>query len=192
MGGGKFALSKVKFWHVVYKPCLVSLNINRLLIVHMCMDTVVSKVSRANNGSASNRQIEETASPLGTSTLASSSPPSPPPPLPFARAPVEDRSKYEKLFCYGYSDAEEELEGRKSSSLRLDGRNSTVGESDESANNIVAVRVNKSSARLKLTDEDSIGSATDLKNCCSDDETDEQLNRKYFIKLMDFTVFVKK
>ncbi len=141
------------------------------------MDNLVPKVNRAGNGTTLG-QVEVETAPVGTSSsVAAVSPPPPPPP--FARAPAEDRSKYEKLFCYGYSDAEDELEDRQGDSggtLKQDGRNSKSRESQEGANS--NGRLNKNSARLKLTDEDSIGSATDLKNCCSDEETDEQPKRK--------------
>ncbi|EFX70419.1 hypothetical protein DAPPUDRAFT_328332 [Daphnia pulex] len=145
----------------------------------MCVDNLVSKISTAGNGPAP-AQVEVESSPAGTSAAVPITPPPPPPP--FARAPAEDRSKYEKLFCYGYSDAEDELDNREGDAatggLRLDGRNSNVRETEEGSSNIIAGRQNKNSARLKLTDEDSIGSATDLKNCCSDEETDEQPKRK--------------
>lgn len=141
----------------------------------ICVDNLVPKVNRAGNGTTLG-QVEVETSSIGTpSAVAAVSPPPPPPP--FARAPAEDRSKYEKLFCYGYSDAEDELEDRQGDSggtLKQDGRNSRSRESQEGVNG----RLNKNSARLKLTDEDSIGSATDLKNCCSDEETDEQPKRK--------------
>lgn len=149
------------------------------LIVCICVDNLVSKISTAGNGPAPG-QVEVESSPVGTSAAVAITPPPPPPP--FARAPAEDRSKYEKLFCYGYSDAEDELDNREGDAanggLRLDGRNSNVRETEEGASNTIAGRQNKNSARLKLTDEDSIGSATDLKNCCSDEETDEQPKRK--------------
>lgn len=148
------------------------------MCVCVCVDNLVPKVSRAGNGSAIG-QVEVEVSPVGTSTVAAISPPPPPPP--FARAPAEDRRKYEKLFCYGYSDAEDELEDREGDAggtLRQDSRNSKCRESREGANSNNG-RLNKNSARLnKLTDDDSIGSATDLKNCCSDEETDEQPKRK--------------
>nr|SVE72965.1 EOG090X072H [Ceriodaphnia reticulata] len=105
-------------------------------------------------------------------------------------APAEDRSKYEKLFCYGYSDAEDELEDREGDSggtLKQECRNSNCRESENGTNG--NGRLNKNSARLKLTDEDSIGSATDLKNCCSDEETDEQPKRKYFMPIFILRFF---
>lgn len=147
------------------------------MCVCVCVDNLVSKVSRGGNLTSGQKEVE--ASPVGLSPVVAESPPPPPPS--FARAPAEDRSKYEKLFCYGYSDAEDELEVREGNSagagLRLDGRNSTGRALDEGVNSKIE-RLNKNSARLKLTDEDSIGSATDLKNC-SDEEMDEPSKRKY-------------
>lgn len=149
------------------------------MCVYVCVDNLVSKVSRGVSGNVTSGQKEVEASPVGLSPVVTESPPPPPPS--FARAPAEDRSKYEKLFCYGYSDAEDELEVREGNAagagLRLNGRNSNGRESEEGVINKVE-RLNKNSARLKLTDEDSIGSATDLKNC-SDEEMDEPSKRKY-------------
>lgn len=139
----------------------------------------VSKVNSAGNGSAAGQIVVEPA-PAGILAAVTVTPPPPPPP--FVRAPAEDRSKYEKLFCYGYSDAEDELDNQEGDAaiggLRLDGRNSNGKETEEGASSTVGARLNKNSARQKLTDEDSIGSATDLKNCCSDEEADEQPKRR--------------
>ena len=119
-------------------------------------------------------------SPIGGFESVETAESPPPPPPSFVRAPAEDRSKYEKLFCYGYSDAEEELEqsrGTAAGLMRLDGR-SSVGRESEERTAGHGERISKNSARLKLTDEDSIGSATDLKNYCSDEDLDESSKRK--------------
>lgn len=145
----------------------------------ICVDKLVSKVSSTGNGCAAGQVVAE---PSLVVTFAVVTVTPPPPPPPFVRAPAEDRSKYEKLFCYGYSDAEDELDNQEGDAavggLRLEGRNSNVRGTEDGASNTVAARLNKNSARQKLTDEDSIGSATDLKNCISDEETDEQPKRR--------------
>lgn len=97
--------------------------------------------------------------------------PSSPAPPPFARAPLEDRRKYEKLFCCDDDDSDD------------DGEQSQPPFTDSSLNGSAKQQPDQETGgattphRLKLTDEDSIGSATDLKNC-SDEETDERPKRK--------------
>ena len=61
--------------------------------------------------------------------------------------------------------------------MRLDGHSSAGRECEERAAGH-GEQISKNSARLKLTDEDSIGSATDLKNYCSDEDLDESSKRK--------------
>lgn len=88
-----------------------------------------------------------------------SGPPPPPPPPPFTRAPLEDRSKYEKLFSLDDSDPEDTLD------------------KEEEAGNHTHDTANPPEAASKNAnqgDGDSIGSATDLKSCSDEDLDDLQ------------------
>ena len=89
-----------------------------------------------------------------------SAPPPPPPPPPFTRAPLEDRSKYEKLFSLDDSDPEDILHREE------EARSHTT---HDTANPPQAASKNANQG-----DQDSIGSATDLKNCSDEDLDDIQ------------------
>lgn len=101
----------------------------------------------------------------------------PPPPL-FVRAPPEDRSKYEKLFCYDFEDsdpevaAEEERRGRSRSGHRV-ARQSHPPPDHHRNGQQEGATASSGATRTKLTDEDSIGSATDLKNGSDEDMDDD-------------------
>lgn len=88
-----------------------------------------------------------------------SGPPPPPPPPPFTRAPLEDRSKYEKLFSLDDSDPEDTLDGEEEAGSHTHDTTNPPDAARKSANQ---------------GDEDSIGSATDLKNCSDEDLDDIQ------------------
>lgn len=148
---------------------------------------MASLVSRRPDGRSSTEVGVATVGPVTTSPTVSAVPP------PFARAPPEDRSKYEKLFCYDFDSDPDETDGglnpkshRKppisdqatESNVTGPKQQSVSNGSEEDPTGLVM------KGRAKLTDEDSIGSATDLKNG-SDEELDDRLDIKWvFIQMM--------
>ena len=128
-------------------------------------------VGAGKSSSANNKASPEVVALVAT---VSATPSSPVPP-PFARAPLEDRRKYEKLFCCDDDDSDdddEEHPHHPQASFAESLSNDSAKQQLHHANSGIGTP-----GRLKLTDEDSIGSATDLKNR-SDEENDERPKRK--------------
>lgn len=127
---------------------------------------------------------------MEVNAIATSTPPPAPLP-PFVRAPPEDRSKYEKLFCDDFdSDPEDEggtgsrrprrprpmEHGPERNGVQAD--SNVNGKAEDVLDGTAPERRGRvERSQSKLTDEDSIGSATDLKNG-SDEDLDDRPHLK--------------
>ena len=122
--------------------------------------------------SHSRHSVEDGSIETGGAAVASAAPSVAAVILPFTRAPLEDRSKYEKLFC-----DDSEMDSASSDDDSGTERNLSyphVGNSLECGPSEKTRPGQRESAGAKLTDEDSIGSATDLKDRCDEDDDDEE------------------